>query len=167
MLLHDTTITTRTTAATTPTSDCERVRAAIARLAPAARDLLVLRFRDGLSTAELAAVAGTSVATVERRLHHAAWTVEDGAGPGDPAMLTGRQRVARPAELVVEDAAVGITPLLAARLTAAVSGPVPPPADDHWRWHALLEALRRHGEGAVTVALAAAVALPAVASLAT
>lgn len=149
----------------TATTDLERVRAAIARLSPAERDLLVLRFRVGMATAELAAATGTSAATVERRLHHAAWTVEDIAGPGAPAVLAQGQRSSRPAELVVEEAALGITPLLAARLTAAVSGPVP--ADDHWRWHALLAALRRHGEGAITVALAAAVALPAVASLAT
>lgn len=151
-----------TTAATT---DVERVRAAIARLPPAERNLVVLRFRDGLATTELAAATGTSTATVDHRLHHAAWLVEDVAGPGTPGMRTPEQRAPRSAELVVEDAAVGITPLLAARLTAAVSGPVPPPAADRWRWHALLEVLRRHGEGVITLALAAAVALPATVSL--
>lgn len=147
------------------TTDVERVRAAITRLSPAERDLVVLRFRDGLATTELSAVTGTSTATVEHRLHHAAWRVEDIAGPGAPGMRTPEQRAARSAELVVEDAAVGITPLLAARLTAAVAGPVPPPAADRWRWHALVEVLRRHTDGVVMLALAAAVALPATASL--
>lgn len=151
---------------TTDTTDRERVRAAIARLSPAERDLVVLRFREGLATAELASATGASAATVERRLHHAAWTVEDVAGPSVMGMLEQQQRAARPAELVVEEAAVGITPLLAARLMAAVAGPVPP-ADDHWRWRALLQALRRQGEGGITVALTAAVALPAMVSLAT
>lgn len=149
------------------TTDVERVRAAITRLSPAERDLVVLRFRDGLATPELAAATGTSAATVERRLHRAAWLVEDVAGPGVPGMSPSEQAAPRSAALVVEDAGVGITPLLAARLAAAVAGPVPPAADDHWRWHALLGAMRQHGDGVVTLALAAVVAVPAVVSLAT
>lgn len=148
---------------TADSTDRERVRAAIGRLSPAERDLLVLRFRDGLATAELAAATGTSAATVERRLHHAAWVVEDVAGPS--ALRQGPPRP-RPTDLVVEEAAMGITPLLAARLVAAVAGSVPPEADDRWRWHGLVAALQRQGEGVLTMALAAAVALPAMVSLA-
>lgn len=149
MLLHDTTT-------------VERVRAAIATLSPAERDLLVLRFRDDLSTTALAAATGTSVATVERRLHRVAWVVEDaiGAEPPSPALI----RLERAPDLVVEEAALGITPLLATRLAAAVTGPVPT-ADDHWRWHAVVAALRHHGEGVLTAVVAAAVVLPAVVSL--
>ncbi len=146
-------------------TDVERVRAAIGRLSPAQRDLLVLRFRDGQSTSELAATTGTSTATVMRLLHHAAWMVEDITSPGVPGALVHGQRPPRSAELVVEEADLGITPLLAARLTAAVTGPELPHADEHWRWHALVAALRRHGEGVVTTALTAAVVLPAVVSL--
>lgn len=147
-------------------TDTDCVRAAIGRLPPAERDLLVLRFREDLSTEQLAAATDTSPATVERRLHHAAWVVEDVAGVAspDPGFVPG-QRAARPADLVVEEAALGITPLLAARLAAAVAGPVPPPADDRWRWHELMGALRRHGEGVVTVALTLGVALPSALSL--
>ena len=150
MLIHDTTT-------------VERVRAAIATLPPAERDLLVLRFRDDLSTTALAAATGASIATVERRLHRAAWVVEDAIGGVPPS--PGRVGPERAADLVVEEAALGITPLLAARLVAAVTGPVPPTADDRWRWHALVAALRHNGDGVLTAVVAAAVFLPAVVSL--
>lgn len=150
MLLHDTTT-------------VDRVRAAIATLSPAERDLLVLRFRDDLSTTALAAATGTSVTTVEHRLHRAAWVVQDAVGDEPPS--PGLIRLERATDLVVEEAALGITPLLAARLAAAVTGPIPPTADDRWRWHALMTALRQHGEGVLTAVVAAAVVLPAVVSL--
>lgn len=159
MLLHD--------SATAATPDVERVRSAIARLSPADRDLLVRRFRDGRTSAELAEAAGTSVEFVRRRLHRAAWRVQDvvGATPrvfGDDEPQRLRDR---PADLVEEEAELGITPLLAARLVAAVTG-TPPAADDHWRLHALLRRLRGHGDGLATMLLVAGVVAPVLGSLA-
>jgi RNA polymerase sigma-70 factor (ECF subfamily) len=47
------------------------VEAEIARLPPLQREALLLRFRDGLSYAEIALVAGVPVGTVKTRVHHA------------------------------------------------------------------------------------------------
>jgi hypothetical protein len=130
-------------------SDTERVLAAIARLTPMDRDLVVLRFRNDSTMAELAAATGASTAVVQQRLHRSAWLVEDAVGP----MPAGHQRTAvlgvlgRPIELVEEEALLGITPVLAARLVAAVGGDTLPAADQHWRWHALVGALRRFTAG--------------------
>ena len=157
MFLHD----------TTTGDDVQRVRSAIAHLAPAERDLLVLRFADDRTVAELAATTGTTPDEVRRRLHHAAWVVQDLAGvtplqwgEPEPRLLEDRDPL-----LVEEEAAAGITPLLAARLAAAVAGE-PPAADQHWRLHALFRGLRTNMDGVLTVLLVAAAALPAAASLA-
>jgi RNA polymerase sigma-70 factor (ECF subfamily) len=45
--------------------------AVFAELSPAHREVLLLRFRDDLSYAEIAMVVGCSVGTVRTRLHHA------------------------------------------------------------------------------------------------
>lgn len=45
--------------------------AAMAELASAHREVLLLRFQDGLSYSEIALVVGCSVGTVRSRLHHA------------------------------------------------------------------------------------------------
>jgi len=61
----------------------ERVRQAIARLAPALRETLELRLRHELSYEEIATALGIPVGTVRSRLHHAvrrlrnAVTIED------------------------------------------------------------------------------------------
>ena len=47
------------------------VEAEIARLPPLQREALLLRYRDGLSYAEIALVAGVPVGTVKTRVHHA------------------------------------------------------------------------------------------------
>lgn len=169
MLLTEATTPPRDTTAATAatTADAGRVRAAIAQLPPVERDLLVLRFRDGRTTAELAAAAGTTPERVLGHLHHAAWVVQDLAGitprawgEPEPALLVGRDT-----GMVVEEAGVGITPLLAARLTTAVGGDELPAADDRWRVHAVLRALRGHADGALTGLLVLGVALPAIVSL--
>lgn len=157
MLLHD---------IETQTSDVERVRAAIAHLPPVERDLLVLRFRDGLDLEGLAAATETDTAVVQRRLHHAAWVVEDLAGPlplqpweDGPRPLRGR-----PSHMVEEEAGVGITPLLAARLAAAVEGDLPA-ADEHWRVRAAMRGLRSHVDGVLVALVVAVVAVPVAVAL--
>lgn len=165
MLLHDVSATHESEAVTAP--DVERVRAAIAQLPPAERDLLVLRLREDLDTVALAARLGTSQAHVHRRLHHAGWVVQDVAGvtPGqwgepEPSLLRGR-----PSHLVEEEAAAGITPLLAARIAAAVAGEAPA-ADEHWRVRSLARGLRAHVDAVLLVLLVVAVAVPVAVALA-
>jgi RNA polymerase sigma-70 factor (ECF subfamily) len=51
--------------------DAAGVRAALDRLPVVHRDVLVLRFVEGLSYDQIAAVAGVPVGTVRSRLHHA------------------------------------------------------------------------------------------------
>src|SRR5262249_35778802 len=45
--------------------------AALATLAPADREILVLRYQEDLSYSDIAAVVGCSIGTVRSRLHHA------------------------------------------------------------------------------------------------
>jgi len=47
------------------------LEAAMARIAPAQREVLLLRYRDDLSYAEIALVVGCPIGTVRTRLHHA------------------------------------------------------------------------------------------------
>jgi RNA polymerase sigma-70 factor, ECF subfamily len=54
---------------------------ALAALAPAHREVLVLRYQDGLSYAEIALVVGCSVGTVRSRLHHAKRRLHDALAP--------------------------------------------------------------------------------------
>ena len=51
--------------------DAAGVRAAVDRLPVEHRDVLLLRYVEGLSYDEIAAVAGVPVGTVRSRLHHA------------------------------------------------------------------------------------------------
>ncbi len=51
--------------------DREVLHAAIEGLSPAQREVLLLRFRDDLSYAEIASVVGCPIGTVRTRLHHA------------------------------------------------------------------------------------------------
>ena len=54
-----------------PADDAAEVRAALERLAPAHRDVLVLRYAEGLGYDEIASVVGVPVGTVRSRLWHA------------------------------------------------------------------------------------------------
>lgn len=51
--------------------DDRALDAAMALLAPAQREVLLLHYRDDLSYAEIALVVGCSIGTVRSRLHHA------------------------------------------------------------------------------------------------
>jgi RNA polymerase sigma-70 factor (ECF subfamily) len=51
--------------------DAGGLDAAIARLPPLQREAVLLRYRDGLSYADIALVAGCPIGTVRTRLHHA------------------------------------------------------------------------------------------------
>jgi RNA polymerase sigma-70 factor, ECF subfamily len=51
--------------------DATALHAALVQLPPPQREVLVLRYQDGLSYAEIALVVGCSVGTVRSRLHHA------------------------------------------------------------------------------------------------
>jgi RNA polymerase sigma-70 factor (ECF subfamily) len=51
--------------------DIDRFVAAIAVLPPPQREVLLLRYRDDLSYAEIAVVTGAAIGTVRSRLHHA------------------------------------------------------------------------------------------------
>jgi RNA polymerase sigma-70 factor (ECF subfamily) len=53
------------------TIDRAVLHAAIEELSPAHREVLLLRFRDDLSYAEIAMVVGCPIGTVKTRLHHA------------------------------------------------------------------------------------------------
>ena len=63
-------------AALTPL-DASGIAAALAALPAAQREVLVLRYQDGLSYAEIATVVGCSVGTVRSRLHHAKRRLHD------------------------------------------------------------------------------------------
>ena len=54
-----------------PADDAAAVRAALDRLSPHHRDILMLRYVEGLSYEQVAAVVGVPVGTVRSRLHHA------------------------------------------------------------------------------------------------
>lgn len=58
-------------------ADTDRVRAAVDRLPAVHRDVLVLRFLEGLSYEQTAAVLGCPVGTVRSRLHHAKAALRD------------------------------------------------------------------------------------------
>ena len=51
--------------------DAEALDAALALLSPVHREALLLRYRDGMSYAEIALVVGCSIGTVRSRLHNA------------------------------------------------------------------------------------------------
>ena len=53
------------------TVDAEELDAALALLSPVHREALLLRYRDGMSYAEIALVVGCSIGTVRSRLHNA------------------------------------------------------------------------------------------------
>jgi RNA polymerase sigma-70 factor (ECF subfamily) len=53
----------------------------MAMLAPAHREVLLLRFQDGMSYAEIALVVGCSIGTVRSRLHHAKRRAQELATP--------------------------------------------------------------------------------------
>ena len=55
--------------------DVEQVHRALDRLAPAHREVLVLRFLDGLSYEEIASVVGCPLGTVRSRIHNAKRTL--------------------------------------------------------------------------------------------
>ena len=107
--------------ATIPTSsDAVAVAAAVAALGPLDREALLLRLR-GRSIDEVAVATGTTPAMVRVRLRRAAAEVERHVGQqpllGDP-VLPDRTR---PTNEVVTDAELGITPMLHARLLAALA----------------------------------------------
>ena len=54
-----------------PAGDAESLAGRMASLPPAQREVLVLRYQNDLSYAEIALVAGCSIGTVRSRLHHA------------------------------------------------------------------------------------------------
>ena len=60
--------------------DAEELPAAIAALPPLHREVLLLRYQDDLSYAEIAAVVGCSVGTVKSRLHHARRRLQESIG---------------------------------------------------------------------------------------
>ena len=63
-------------AAATPLAASE-IAAALAALPAPQREVLVLRYQDGLGYAEIATVVGCSVGTVRSRLHHAKRRLHD------------------------------------------------------------------------------------------
>ncbi|MDE3153406.1 MAG: sigma-70 family RNA polymerase sigma factor [Gemmatimonadota bacterium] len=70
--------------------DTELLADAIAALGPLHREALLLRYRDGLSYAEIAVVVGCSLGTVRSRIHYARQHLRDAiAGPSDSRRTTG------------------------------------------------------------------------------
>lgn len=60
-----------------PALDEPALAAALAALAPAHREVLLLRYRDDLGYAEIALVVGCSIGTVRSRLHNAKLRLHD------------------------------------------------------------------------------------------
>jgi RNA polymerase sigma-70 factor (ECF subfamily) len=60
-----------TTGQALPAPGSPDLEAAMARLSPAHRDVLILRYWEEMSYAEIALVVGCSVGTVRSRIHHA------------------------------------------------------------------------------------------------
>lgn len=106
-------------AAPTERSDADRVAAAVAALGPLDHEALLLRIR-GRTIDEIATETGTTTAMVRVRLHRAATAVERQVGPLPSDGSVVRRDATMATEEVVADAEVGITPVLRARLTAAV-----------------------------------------------
>ena len=61
--------------------DAGALHAALAALPPVQREVLVLRYQDGLGYAEIALVVGCAVGTVRSRLHHAKRRLHDLIAP--------------------------------------------------------------------------------------
>jgi RNA polymerase sigma-70 factor (ECF subfamily) len=61
--------------------DAGALHAALTALPPVQREVLVLRYQDGLSYAEIALVVGCSLGTVRSRLHHAKRRLHDLIAP--------------------------------------------------------------------------------------
>ena len=101
-------------------SDAAAVTAAVAALGPLDREALLLRLGDrGLD--EVARITGTTPAMVRVRLHRAATAVERRVGQLPLDGTDVQPDRARPTDEVVVDAEVGITPMLHARLVAALA----------------------------------------------
>lgn len=64
-----------------PSFDDAVVSAALEALPPAHREVLMLRYRDELSYAEIALVTGLAIGTVRSRLHHARLNLEQRLDP--------------------------------------------------------------------------------------
>lgn len=105
---------------TVTTTDADAVAAAVAALGPLDREALLLRVR-GRSFEAVAELTGTTPAMVRVRLHRAAAAVErrvDLLPTDGTAVSPDRSRATAD---VVADAEVGITPILHARLVAALA----------------------------------------------
>jgi RNA polymerase sigma-70 factor, ECF subfamily len=61
-------------------ADAERIHAALARLRPEHREVLVLRFIENMSYEEIAAIVGCPVGTVRSRIHYAKQAVRPEVG---------------------------------------------------------------------------------------
>ena len=60
-----------------PSRGSPYLEAAMARLSPAHRDVLILRFWEEMSYTEIALIVGCSIGTVRSRIHHAKRNVKD------------------------------------------------------------------------------------------
>ncbi len=60
-----------------PSRGSAHLEAAMARLSPAHRDVLILRFWEEMSYTEIALIVGCSIGTVRSRIHHAKRNVKD------------------------------------------------------------------------------------------
>lgn len=136
-----------------PATDAERVAAAVAALGPLDREALLLRL-GGRSLDEVAAATGTTTAMVRVRLGRSATAIERRVGlqASDGAAQPDR---ARPTDEVVTDAEVGITPLLHARLVAALEHTCPPAAPRHRRAAAVLQSVLDHAPQLASLAAVA------------
>lgn len=127
MLLDDHATAAQADAATEDGSDAAAVAAAVAALGPLDREALLLRVR-GRSLAEIAETTGTTTAMVRVRVHRAATRVETVVGPVPAPGTVVELDSDRSTDEVVTDAELGITPMLHARLLAALAytrGPAP------------------------------------------
>lgn len=107
--------------------DADAVRAALRELEPLDREVVVLRYRHLLGLDSIASLTGSTRGAVIQRLRRVALAVERAVGSSVALVATGGT-VASPLDEdeAVEDARIGVTPQLAARLHRAVTtGEVP------------------------------------------
>ena len=155
-----------TDTSTVAPTDADAVAAAVAALGPLDHEALLLRVR-GRSLEEIASTTGTTTAMVRVRLHRAAAAVERLVGTAPTDGVPVRRDPDWPTDEVVVDAEVGITPVLHARLVAALDRSRAIAAVRHRRVAGLAQAVAEHAPQLASLATITGFAVAAAVAMAT
>lgn len=147
-------------------TDADLVATAVAALGPLDHEALLLRVR-GQTIDEIATRTGTTAAMVRVRLHRAATAIERRVGPLPSDGSVVRRDATMATEEVVADAEVGITPVLRARLTAALDRSREVERLRHRRRARLVQSVVDHAHQLASLAAVTGFAVMAAVALAT